>query len=125
MGRPKKILPNHAGLIDQRRNRLTKTLIGLYRSIESGIESDPDLPYVTVCEDHANCVCHETKSAAIAAMTVPDWCEDCGKIMLDRHAKEERDFFYTDYTDTVQCVKNDTHLKVCDNDGYCVVCGHH
>lgn len=81
MGRKKKVLPNHAGLIDQRKNRRTKTLIGVYDAQAQGIESDPDLPYATVCEDHGYVVCHYNKTHAIGAMAFPDWCEKCQKIL--------------------------------------------
>ena len=70
-------LPDHAGLIDMRTCRRTKTKVGLYRASEAGIEDDPVTPYATVCEAHSNVVCHETLAAARAAMSFPDWCEDC------------------------------------------------
>lgn len=71
-------LPSYAGLIDQRRARSTKTLVGLYRSVESGLEADPEFPYSTVCEEHGSIVSHATLDAARRSMPRPDeWCDDC------------------------------------------------
>lgn len=83
MPRPKKVLPNNAGLIDQRRNHKTKTLIGLYEAYEAGIDSDPNRPYITVCEDHGNLVSHETKQMALQWMAHPVWCEPCQKRIVE------------------------------------------
>jgi hypothetical protein len=52
--------------------------VGLYRSREAGIESDPEYPYTTVCEDHNTCVCHETRRSAEQCLSHPEmWCDDC------------------------------------------------
>lgn len=60
------------------RARATGTLVGLYRSVEAGIETDPDSPWSTVCEEHHAVVCHETRRGAELAMARPDdWCDDC------------------------------------------------
>lgn len=84
-------LPNHAGIIESRKNRASGTTIGLYHSAESGLELDPALPYSTVCETHGNIVCHETLASARQSMSQPDWCEDCQEIMnakeKDRHGR--------------------------------------
>jgi len=66
-----------AGCVTQQRNRCTKRLVGLYHSYQAGIESDPTLPWSTVCEEHGNVVCHANLANAKAAMSYPDWCEDC------------------------------------------------
>ena len=52
--------------------------VGLYRSREAGIESDPEYPYTTVCEAHNTCVCHETRRAAEQSLAHPEsWCDEC------------------------------------------------
>lgn len=67
-----------AGRVEVRRARSTGTLVGLYRSSKSGIESDPQLPWATVCEDHGSVVCAETRKLGRAAMSCPDeWCPTC------------------------------------------------
>jgi hypothetical protein len=43
-----KPLPNHVGLVAYRKAQSTGTHVGLYRSLEAGIESDPELPWATV-----------------------------------------------------------------------------
>lgn len=82
MGRSKKVLPNHAGLIDQRKCQKTKTTIGLYKALEAGIDSDPDLPYVTLCETHGGLVGHSSKAVAISWMSNPIWCVECQKLIF-------------------------------------------
>lgn len=67
-----------AGLREARIARSTGTLVGLYRADEAGIEDDPRTPWATVCEDHSTVVCHETRTAAGAALAYPGgWCDDC------------------------------------------------
>jgi hypothetical protein len=69
---------NNVGLIVTRKCHKTGTLVSLYRSNEAGMESDPDLPYSTVCETHATLVCHETQALARIHLSHPDgWCEEC------------------------------------------------
>ena len=71
-------LPDHAGLVQYRRARQSGTFVGIYRSLEAGIESDPDLPWATVCEPHAGVVCHRTLELARRFAPVPlDWCPTC------------------------------------------------
>lgn len=54
------------------------TRVGLYRSLEAGIESDPAHPYTTVCEDHSTCVCYETRRDAESCLSHPEmWCDEC------------------------------------------------
>jgi hypothetical protein len=66
------------GLVLQRKARSTGTLVGLYKSDDAGIESDPEYPWSTVCEPHGGVVCHETRKAAEAALSHPeDWCPTC------------------------------------------------
>lgn len=69
---------NLAGCVVQRISRITKTLVGLYSSEQSGMESDPELPWSTVCEVHHTLVSHETLAAARATLPDPtNWCDDC------------------------------------------------
>lgn len=70
-----------AGFVLSRRNRITGFVVGLYRSAESSMESDPEIPWSTVCEEHANLVCHATRSLAESSMALPDWCEPCQTIL--------------------------------------------
>ena len=52
--------------------------VGLYRSLEAGLESDPSVPYTTVCETHGTLVCHETRRAAEQSLSHPEsWCDQC------------------------------------------------
>jgi hypothetical protein len=67
-----------AGLVEQRRARSTGTLVGLYRSVEAGMESDPELPWSVVCEPHGGIVCTESRAHGRSAMSCPDdWCPVC------------------------------------------------
>lgn len=52
--------------------------VGLYRSLEGGMESDPSVPYTTACETHSTLVCHETRRSAEQALSHPEsWCDQC------------------------------------------------
>lgn len=67
-----------AGCVTLRRARSTGTLVGLYRSLEAGLESDPDYPWSTVCEDHGGIVCHATRALATQGLSHPEeWCHVC------------------------------------------------
>jgi hypothetical protein len=69
-----------AGCVVIRKSRITGSRAGLYHSMQAGIETDPELPWVTLCEDHATMVCHG--SLALAKEALPDpsvWCEECRK----------------------------------------------
>jgi hypothetical protein len=69
---------NEMGLLKTRKNRETGFYVSLYRSAESGMENDPDLPYATVCEQHATLVCHKTRKSAEGWLSDPrGWCEEC------------------------------------------------
>lgn len=53
-------------------------LVGLYRSDDAGMESDPATPWSTVCEAHGAIVCHASRRDAAASLPHPDgWCDDC------------------------------------------------
>jgi hypothetical protein len=68
------------GLIERRRCRKTRTWVGIYRSAEAGIETDPDpeLRYSLVCEDHGSVVCvGSVQRARQEASDSTGWCDDC------------------------------------------------
>lgn len=68
---------NRPGCVELRQTR-QGVQVGLYRSLEAGIETDPDYPWSTVCEPHGGVVCHETRELAEAALSHPDqWCPVC------------------------------------------------
>lgn len=70
--------PNNAGLILSRKNRTMGFYTSLYKSDEAGIESDPELPYTTVCEQHGLLVCHSTRRLAMMSLSQPyEWCAYC------------------------------------------------
>ena len=74
-----------AGCVVQRRSRATGRLVGLYQSHQAGMESDPALPWSTVCEVHGILVCHSTLALARAHLSDPaGWCELC------RHGKDKQ-----------------------------------
>ncbi len=70
-----------AGLVESRVNRVTKTKISLYRSLEAGIDGDPELPWTTVCEAHDAIIGHPSYRLARSHMAMPERCEDCQKIL--------------------------------------------
>lgn len=79
------------GCIQLRRSRQTGHLVGVYRSDEAGIESDPELPYTTVCEEHSTCVCHTTRALALALAPFPaEWCEECQAEQSKREAEQSQ-----------------------------------
>lgn len=67
-----------AGCVTQRKARQTGTLVGVYQANQAGMESDPETPWATVCEEHGNLVCHPTLAFAMGHAADPQgWCEDC------------------------------------------------
>lgn len=74
--------PKEAGLVERRRCRLTGLHVGLYDSLASGMESDPELPWSTVCEEHGSIVSHPTQKLARSHMAMPEWCEECQKVLI-------------------------------------------
>ena len=71
-----------AGAVERRRSRASGTTITIYDANEAGIESDPETPWATVCEEHGSIVCHGSRSAARASMARPDWCMDCQRAIF-------------------------------------------
>jgi hypothetical protein len=71
-------LPDYAGIVSYRRARTTGTYVGVYRANVAGIESDPALPWATVCEPHGGCMCYSTRADAMTWAPHPeDWCPTC------------------------------------------------
>lgn len=72
------------GCIELRTTR-KGTQVGLYRSREAGMESDPEYPYSTVCEAHNTLVCHSTRKAAEQSLPHPEmWCDECREAQGER-----------------------------------------
>jgi hypothetical protein len=72
-----------AGCVEQRRNRLTGFLVGVYQADQAGMESDPATPWATVCEEHNSICVHGTLALARSHAGDPcGWCEDCRKVYL-------------------------------------------
>ncbi len=66
------------GCVVQRRSRRTGTLVGLYVAKQAGIDTEPALPWATVCEDHSAIVCHPSLKLARESLPEPaGWCEEC------------------------------------------------
>lgn len=71
-------LDGYVGLIEQRRSRDTGTTIGLYASVEGGIDTDPLIPFSLVCEDHSRTIGCESYTAARSQMSGSfGWCGVC------------------------------------------------
>jgi len=67
-----------AGCVVLRYTRKGRRLVGLYRSLEAGIESDPATPWSNVCDAHSGVTCFETRKAAEACLSTPEeWCPMC------------------------------------------------
>lgn len=74
-----------AGCVAQSRARQTGLLVGVYHGVQSGLECDPELPWVTVCEHHHTLVGHPSLKLALAHSTDPaGWCEDCADFLYKR-----------------------------------------
>lgn len=53
-------------------------LVGVYKSVEAGLESDPATPWSVVCEEHHTLVCVESRRAADStARDTTNFCDDC------------------------------------------------
>jgi hypothetical protein len=66
-----------AGCVARWRSRATGTLVGLYHGEQSGIECDPELPWVTVCEEHHTLVSHPTLVDGRRTRDPREFCDDC------------------------------------------------
>jgi hypothetical protein len=66
------------GCVVQRKSRKTGRLVGVYHGVQSGMESDPETPWVTVCEEHGMLVGHPSLRLAMGWAADPEvFCEDC------------------------------------------------
>jgi hypothetical protein len=75
------------GLVQSRKARTTGTVVGVYDSLAQGIESDPDLPWSTVCEDHGSVVSHHALRDALSWAAHSDgWCDDCRDALRARES---------------------------------------
>jgi hypothetical protein len=77
------------GLVESRVNRITKTRIALYDAKTAGIDSDPELPWVTVCEDHGDLVGHPSLTLARSHMACPEWCSKCSAVIHGESADKD------------------------------------
>lgn len=72
---------SHAGLagcVQLRRARATKTLVGVYHGVQSGIDAEPSTPWVAVCEEHGSILsCESLKLAKSQAVEPEGWCSEC------------------------------------------------
>ena len=78
---------SHAGLagcVTRFRSRVTKTIVGIYRAEQAGIEQDPEIPWVTVCEEHSTLVGHATLALARSCRSPTDFCDECRERFLCR-----------------------------------------
>lgn len=70
----------HAGLRFSRRSRATGTRVGLYNSVEAGLDagSDGDGAWSLVCEDHAGVCAFPSRRQAEYHLPDPSlWCDSC------------------------------------------------
>lgn len=65
----------------RRRCRKTGTHVVVCESDQG--EVDEGIPWMTVCEEHGYCVCHETLKDAREWAAHPDWCEECQALMKE------------------------------------------
>lgn len=83
-----------AGLVETRRCRASGTQVSIYHNEQAGLDCgctfmagkkdhDPEFHYSfsTLCEDHGNLVIHKTLTLARSHAPMPEWCEECQKIM--------------------------------------------
>lgn len=69
-----------AGCVEQRRNRATGFVVGIYQTEQAGMETDAETPWATVCEEHHTICCHGTLALARSHAGDPKgWCEACRK----------------------------------------------
>lgn len=66
-----------AGCVRITRCRATGTEIGVYHSVQAGMETDPELPWMTVCEAHGTLVGHATRARALQTRSPEEFCDDC------------------------------------------------
>lgn len=65
--------------ITTRKNRQTGTHVTVIHADDTGLELEPGaVVWYTICEEHNQCVGHETKALATSWASEPlTWCEVC------------------------------------------------
>lgn len=67
-----------SGFVSKSVARSTGVTVSLFHGDQSGLETDPEIPWMTVCEQHASCMGHKALRDARAWMAHPQvWCEGC------------------------------------------------
>lgn len=67
-----------AGCVVQKKTHVTGTLVGVYNSDQSGMESDSSCTWMTVCEVHSTLVGHSSLKRALSHSSHPEgWCSFC------------------------------------------------
>lgn len=71
--------PDYAGLVYWTRARSTGRQVGVYNGAKAGLDTDGgEMPWSTVCEDHAGICSHRTRRLAISFASCPEeWCPEC------------------------------------------------
>lgn len=64
-------------------NRITKARILVARAEDEGLDPE-DGAWVTVCLTHGYVVNHSSKRLAAYHAAVPEWCEDCQQILIEK-----------------------------------------
>lgn len=72
---------NIPGCVDQRINKKTKLIIGLYRADQANMDNQRG-QWVAKCETHGSTMVYETLSEAREQILMPSfWCSDCRNLM--------------------------------------------
>jgi len=66
-----------SGCVTQWKSRETKTQVGLYHGVQSGMECDPETKWCVVCEEHHTLVGHPTLALARLTRSPLEFCDDC------------------------------------------------
>jgi hypothetical protein len=68
----------------RRRCRKTGTHIVVCPSRDEVAEDEAtENPWMTICDEHGTCICHETLELARSWAVDPDWCEECQDLMKE------------------------------------------
>lgn len=93
-----KMKAERTGCVRLLTSQQTKTLVGLYRALEAGIEKDPSTPWALLCEGttdepHDGVLPVEEYNTARYLLSKPlEWCPYCqDKKARDDRAMEEAD----------------------------------
>lgn len=75
------------GCVSQTRSRITETMVGIYHGEQSGMQDEPEYPWITFCEEHGNLVGHQTLSLAKSWAPDPSgWCDDCRELLKRKYS---------------------------------------